>query len=191
MLLLLVYQWMRCRVYERSKHTEPEYNGKLFLLAAACFAVVVIRSLVGLAVSFPWKSIPLLGAIAVCAAAAGKCCGGFLAAGFGLQRTAAVSLLLAAVCYLFGETGIFGIAAIFLFNMSMPLTLYLLAKKLPHLPGFAFGLLTFGLFLGFLPVYWQMDPGLAPGILGAAGSAISCVVLIAAGKAAEYDKIFA
>ena len=93
------------------------------------------------------------------------------------------------MCYLLSEAAIFGLTAVFLFNMTMPLTLYLLADKFPNQPGFAFGLLTFGLFLGFLPVYWQTDLVLAPQTLGAVGSAISCVLLIAAGKVAEYDKI--
>ena len=35
----------------------------------------------------------------------------------------------------------------------MPLTLYGAARLLPGAKGFAFGLLTFALFLGFLPVY--------------------------------------
>ena len=39
----------------------------------------------------------------------------------------------------------------FLFNMTMPVTLHRAAMLLPGHRGFAFGLLTFGLFLGFLP----------------------------------------
>ena len=39
----------------------------------------------------------------------------------------------------------------FLFNMTMPLTLWACARLLPETRGFAFGILTFGLFLGFLP----------------------------------------
>ena len=189
MLLLLFFRFRLRPAYEDPARTEPERRGNLFLIGLCCFAVVIIRSLVGLSVSFPWKSVPLLGTLAVFGAAAGKCCGGFLAARFGLCRTATITLLLASVCYLLSEAAIFGLAAIFLFNMTMPLTLYLLADKFPNQPGFAFGLLTFGLFLGFLPVYWQTDLVLAPQTLGAVGSAISCVLLIAAGKVAEYDKI--
>ena len=44
------------------------------------------------------------------------------------------------------------LAAVFLFNMTMPLTLWAAARLLPGAKGFSFGLLTFGLFLGFLPV---------------------------------------
>ena len=164
-------------------------SSKMAFMTLCCFAVVIVRSLVGMSVTFSWKSVPPLGALAVCATAAGKFCGGFLAARFGLRRTAVVSLLLASLCYLLGNIWTMGLTAIFLFNMTMPLTLYLLTEKLPGMPGFAFGILTFGLFLGFLPVYWRMDFFLLPELLGAAGSIVSCVMLIAAGKAVEYDKI--
>ena len=154
-----------------------------------CFLVVVLRSWVGLAVSFQWKAFASFAALAVFAAAAGKFCGGLLAARFGIRSTAAVSLLLAAVCYLAADIPMFGIAAVFLFNMSMPLTLWLVGKMLPHLAGFSFGLLTFGLFLGFLPVYAQVQVPISGAITGALGSVISCVLLIIGGKAAKYDEI--
>lgn len=189
MLLLAACQWTRVAAYPHREQSEPGNGRKLVIVAVCCFAVVIVRSYIGLAVSFPWKSVSVLGAAAVFSAAAGKCCGGFLAARFGLQRVAAITLLLATVCYLLGDHFACGLAAVLFFNMSMPLTLYLLADKLPGMPGFAFGLLTFGLFLGFLPVYWHMDLMLSPNILGAAGSALSCALLIAAGKVAAYDKL--
>ena len=163
----------------------------LFIPILCCFAVVVLRSWIGLAVSFPWKSNSILAAFAVCGAAAGKVCGGFLGARYGMQLTATVTLTLAAVSYLFGNVPILGILAIFLFNMTMPLTLYLLAEKLPKLAGFSFGLLTFGLFLGFLPVYFQLDLPLSGTVFGALGSIVTCVLLTAAGKAVKYGEISA
>ena len=59
----------------------------------------------------------------------------------------------------------------FLFNMTMPVTLWAAAKLLPGGRGFAFGMLTFALFLGFLPAYLgrpvliQNEPGHALGAL--------------------------
>ena len=52
----------------------------------------------------------------------------------------------------FADSPYAGVAAIFLFNMSMPMTLCALARRMPGCKGFSFGLLTFALFLGFLPV---------------------------------------
>ena len=189
MLLLLLLRWKHGDSCPCQARTEAGKQGNLILLVGCCFVVVVIRSLVGLSVTFSWKTVPMLGILAVLATAAGKCCGGFLAARYGFLRTAALSLLLSAALYLVGDISLFGIAAIFLFNMSMPLTLYLLAERMRNQPGFAFGLLTFGLFLGFLPVYWQWDLVIGQGALGAFSSVISCILLIFAGKVAAHGKI--
>ena len=146
-------------------------------LAFGCFLVVIIRSYIGMAVSFPWKTTVLAGTIAVCAVVLGKVAGGFAAAAFGIRRTMAVSLGAAAVCFGLSGNMVAGITALFLFNMTMPITLYLLIKRLKELPGFGFGLLTFGLFLGMLPVYLEAYLPLTGGVLGCLGSAVSLVVL--------------
>lgn len=44
--------------------------------------------------------------------------------------------------------------------MTMPVTLYELYRRLPGNSGAAFGLLTFALYLGFLPVYTGMTEGM-------------------------------
>lgn len=166
----------------------PNYNHSVssaripLILLGCCFAVVILRSWVGLAVSFPWKGNGILAAIAVCGAAAGKVCGGYLGARFGIQRTAAVTLVLAAVSFLLGNIPLLGIFALFFFNMTMPLTLYLLAETMPKLAGFSFGLLTFGLFLGFLPVYFESGPTFSGSVLGAFGSVLTLLLLTIAGK---------
>ena len=49
-----------------------------------------------------------------------------------------------------------GVLAVLLFNMTMPVTLWAMAKLFPGAKGFSFGLLTFGLFLGYLPVYFKI-----------------------------------
>lgn len=167
----------------------PQTGGDALLVGLCCFAVVILRSYIGMSVSFSWKTGAVWSWLAVAAVALGKLSGGLLSARFGIRRTAAVSLLLAAGCYLLGEIPFFGLAALLLFNMSMPVTLYLLASRLPQLPGFSFGLLTFGLFLGFLPVYAGIQLPLSGGMLGAAGSVLSALLLIMAGKAVDYDRI--
>lgn len=160
--------------------------GKIWPLALCCFAVVILRSYVGLSANFSWKSGAAFGLLAVLVVALGKMAGGILGSRFGSGRTAAISLALAAICFTAGENPIFGLAALLLFNMSMPVTLYMLAQALPHLPGFSFGLLTFGLFLGFLPVYGGIDLHLT----GVAGSIISAVLLIIGEKAVRKDHVF-
>jgi FSR family fosmidomycin resistance protein-like MFS transporter len=58
--------------------------------------------------------------------------------------------------------------------MTMPITLYLLAKKMKGMEGFAFGLLTFGLFIGFVLTHQK---ALVLSELGTAGSLLSMVLL--------------
>lgn len=155
-------------------------------VALCCFAVVILRSWVGLAVSFDWKAEPGLGLMTVLCVVLGKMLGGFAAARFGTAGTVRWSLVLAAVCYLLGEHPAFGLAALLLFNMSMPVTLYLLAQELPAMPGFSFGLLTFGLFLGFLPVYGGVELPVPETWFGATGSLFSLLLLMPAGKAVRH-----
>jgi len=143
----------------------------------ACLAVVILRSYVGMAVALPWKTTVLMGLLSVCAVVAGKMAGGFLAAKFGIRKTIVVSLLMAAVCYPFCGYAVFGWLALFCFNMTMPITLYLLVRRFPELSGFSFGLLTFGLFLGFLPVYFECTLPIPNGLLGMLGSLISLLLL--------------
>ena len=161
----------------------------LKILVLCCFAVVILRSWTGFEASFSWKQGNLLGFIAVLAVASGKALGGFAAARFGAGKTMTVTLSLAAVCFLFGENTLIGLAALLLFNMSMPVTLYLLAKHMPRTPGFAFGLLTFGLFLGFLPVYFGMGVPLSGGVIGAIGSVVSAVLMGIAWKVVKRHEI--
>lgn len=125
---------------------------KRLLPLAALLLVVVLRSCVGMAVSFPWRDVGLWPVLLVPALAAGKAAGGVLADRLGVQKTALFSLAGAAVCFCLGDRPALGLAAVFLFNMTMPLTLWAAARLLPGAKGFSFGLLTFGLFLGFLPV---------------------------------------
>ncbi len=143
-----------------------------------CFMVVVLRSLTGLAVSFPWKTGIPLSALTVLLLAGGKTAGGFLGASIGYRKTITVTLAASAVCYFLGNHTITGLAAVFLFNMTMPVTLYLLARKMPDLPGTAFGILTMALFIGFLPVYFNQINSVSPVKLGTASSLISLILLL-------------
>ncbi len=141
-----------------------------------CFGVVVLRSYVGMMFSFPWKTGSwALGA--VCAVVFGKAVGGFLGDRMGMPRCAGWSLGLCALLFCFSANPWAGTAAIFLFNMTMPITLWAAAKLLPGGKGFAFGLLTFALFLGFLPAYlgWSVPAGVLTYALGAA---LSLVLLL-------------
>ena len=161
----------RCRGGLASGNAPADLSMKSTAAGAlvCCFWVVVLRSYVGMVLAFPWKT-GVWAVIALCAVVFGKAAGGFLGDAVGMQRASAVSLGLAAALFCFSDVPWAGVAAVFLFNMTMPVTLWAAARLLPGGRGFAFGLLTFALFLGFVPVYlgWpalQSGPGYAAGAL--------------------------
>ncbi len=127
-------------------------RGNMPLLAILClFLVVVLRSYVGVTLYTPWKDGGFLTTMALFALVLGKAAGGLLADRFGAIRTATVSLAMCGVLFLFSEQAVSGCFAIFLFNMTMPLTLFAMTKVFQGARGFAFGTLTFALFLGCVP----------------------------------------
>lgn len=148
----------------------PEGGVEGLLPLLCLFAVVVLRSFAGTLFDFPWKGeLPL---VLACATAGGKAAGGLLADRLGPRRTAALSLVPAAACFLLAGRAGPGLAAVCLFNMTMPLTLWGAARRLPGARGLAFGLLTFALFLGVLPSL--LGYGLLPG--GPASAALAALV---------------
>ena len=108
------------------------------------FLVVVLRSYMG---QGQWALVLTL------ALALGKAGGGLLSDRLGPRRAAGWSLGLAVALYLLSGAPLPGLLAVFLFNMTMPMTLWAAAQLLPGAKGFGFGLLTFALFVGYLPVY--------------------------------------
>lgn len=159
---------------------EVELGGKAGLLIA-CFLVVALRSHIGLVLSYPWKTGPLA-AIAICMVVFGKALGGMISDKAGVRKTVTVSLGAATVLFLIGELPFAGLGAILLFNMTMPITLWIMAKLLSGAKGFAFGILTFALFIGFLPKYYGYT-SMAPGnIEYAAGAIISLVIMLPLSK---------
>ncbi len=158
----------------------PGATGRDALWALAClFLVVALRSYLGMIMSFPWKT----GAWSfwlVCAAALGKAAGGFLGDRLGMLKAAALSLGASAALFCLSGFPLAGAAAVFLFNMTMPVTLWAAARLLPDRMGFAFGMLTFALFLGFLPV-WLGWPALLSGGGGYAAGALCSLALLALG----------
>ena len=139
------------------------------------FLVVVLRSWMGLGQSFPWKAewgLPLVLALAL-----GKAAGGFLMDAVGPRRAAGWSLGLAAALYLLSGAPLPGLLAVFLFNMTMPMTLWAATKLLPGAKGFAFGLLTFALFIGYLPVYLGWPAVFAQSWACAGAAALSLALL--------------
>ncbi len=164
-------------------------HGRAPLLAVIClFAVVVLRSYVGVTLYTPWKNGYVLSILSVLALAVGKAAGGFLADLFGEMRTAVISLVLCSVLFIFSENALCGILAIFLFNMTMPLTLFAMAKLFRGTRGFAFGCLTFALFLGCLPEFLSLPIPFYGKVWFHALEAAVSLVLLTAGLFACREK---
>lgn len=144
---------------------------------APLFLVVVLRSYMGMNQSFAWKGEGAWALWLTLALVLGKTAGGFLADRLGARRASAWTLLLAAGLYLLSAFPLPGTLAVFLFNMTMPVTLWAAAKVLPGAKGFAFGALTFALFLGYLPSFLGW-PSLLTGEWTCAAAALLSLALL-------------
>lgn len=108
-----------------------------------------IRSFGGMSMDFPWKSTAIWGTFLMFAAATGKMAGGFAADYAGRIRASVIALVLAGPLIVWGKGGpAMGITGVFLFQTTMAVTLLTLFEQMPQYPGFAFGMLCFGLWIG-------------------------------------------
>jgi len=164
---LLLLGLLLCKKQNQNEAFRPEILEQpgLFGPLLALFFVVVLRSFLGGNLRFPYKGEQ---AFLLCLSTVlGKAAGGVLSDCFGLKRACLWPLLLSSLCLFLSKMPVFGLLGVFLFNMSMPLSLYLVGRRLSGLWGFGFGLLTFGLFLGFLPGYWGFALPFSPPLYGA------------------------
>ena len=136
----------------RSGNAPLDLSGRV-LPILPLFLVVVLRSYMGMNQSFAWKDTGAWALLLTLALVLGKAGGGFLMDALGPRRASALSLGLAAGLYLLSALPLPGTLAVFLFNMTMPVTLWAVARAMPGAKGFTFGLLTFALFLGCLPTW--------------------------------------
>lgn len=144
--------------YKRENNIKNRLNyfKVIFLLI---FLSIAVRSLVGFIVVFPWKSdINLLITLTI-AIVLGKGLGGIMADKFGWIRIAVGALFLSIPFITFGSSNPYlAITGMFLFNMTMPVTLVALSNILPGRPAFAFGLTCLALILGAFPVFTGLKP---------------------------------
>lgn len=132
---------------------------KLALLAIICFLLtIVIRSLMGMIMNYSWKSVLALSLLSVVAVVLGKALGGYIGDKLGYTKTAVVSLSVSLILFAFSfEYWVAGVIAILCFNMTMPLTLTAIADLTYKKYGMAFGLTTFALAIGFIPVVFNAN----------------------------------
>lgn len=153
-------------------------KSRIIFAASLLFLVVCLRSFVGMTLSFPWKSNWHWAVLLTTAIVLGKAAGGIISDKIGMQWTSLISLGGAALLFLLGNYPLAGLAALFLFNMTMPLTLWAMAKSFPAAKGFSFGLLTFALFIGFIPSYLNIVPAISSFRIFALLSLVSLILLL-------------
>lgn len=134
------------------KPREQGISAVTVLMIFCLFLVVCLRSYVGMTLAFPWKGEEQWSLWLLLALFGGKAFGGILADWLGAAETAVLSLLASALFFVLYNQPVCGVLAVFFFNMSMPIALGAVCEHLPRAKGFGFGLLTFGLFLGFAPL---------------------------------------
>jgi FSR family fosmidomycin resistance protein-like MFS transporter len=146
----------------------PEINYKKELVKQKinCFELVLllillsvsIRALYGSVAIFAWKADIILLILLTLAVVAGKMLGGFIADNFGWIKTAIFALIISApLLAFFQDSPFLIIIAIFLFQITMPITVTALSNMLPGRSATAFGLTVFALLLGILPSYLGLD----------------------------------
>ncbi|HOZ36520.1 MAG TPA: hypothetical protein PLR18_01685 [bacterium] len=142
--------------YKQEEIVESKFNYFEFILLLVLLSIA-IRSLVGSVLIFPWKiNIDLL-IILTGAVVLGKGIGGVLADKFGWIKIAVGALALSIPFLVFGVNIPFlAIVGMFLFNITMPITLVVISNVLPGRPGFAFGLTCLALIFGALPAFFSI-----------------------------------
>ena len=120
-------------------------------ICACLFVAIFIRSFSGLVWPIGFEKTGMLVALPAIASCLGKALGGILADKIGALETAVVSLSLSIVLPFISTDlwVVIGLSILF-FNMAMPITLCGLAAVMPENTGFAFGLSTFALLLGYI-----------------------------------------
>lgn len=149
------------QIKEKVKNEEmiiPELTSRKMTAIICLIFTVVVRSYVGFILAFDWKSSFALALTATFAVVFGKMLGGIIGDKIGLKKISLISLGISAILFIFAfNNWICGTLAILLFNMTMPITLSSLSNLLPKNKGMAFGLLTFALFIGAIPVFCGYD----------------------------------
>ncbi len=137
---------------DAAKVNGSRFSSAFVLLAVtAIMAVVMLRSFVSesFSAALPKNSTMLLMAGAL--SMLGKMAGGWMAHWLGIVRMIVLVMVILAVCFLFrGQGTMVLLAALFVVNCTMPVTLYLANVVLPGREGLSFGLLAAALMPGYL-----------------------------------------
>lgn len=116
--------------------------------------IVTVRSYMGYGIPTSWNTTTMQMIFLYMAMGIGKGLGGILCDAIGMYKVAILTIVGALPFLLAGDNIMMvSLVGIMLFSMTMPITLGLIASKLPKNPGLAFGFTTIGLFVGAIPTF--------------------------------------
>lgn len=158
LLSVIALIWLYTQIKNKLNNEDvivPNINKKEMLIIICLIITVCIRSYVGTTLAFGWRSDFILDLLFVLGVILGKILGGILGDKYGFIKVSVCSLVISAILFVGAfDNSMCGILAVLLFNMTMPITLTSLANIFDKNKGLAFGLLTFALFLGAMPVFF-------------------------------------
>ena len=137
------------RCWEPLPEPKRESGGLFAVMLLTC--AVAVRAVGGCAVSFPWKTGAAAAVCLTLSVFVGKTAGGFVCERLGARKTAIMSIVPAsALIAFFPQYMLPSLLGQMLLNLSMPVTLWLIYRRIPESPGFAFGLAASALWPGTL-----------------------------------------
>jgi len=140
---------------EKEKEIILDYR---LLIVVLVLIPIVVRSMIGLSIEFPWKENQSLLFLLVTAIALGKAFGGILADRYGLMKIGVGGLVVSApLLAFFASIPVLGILGAMILNFTMPVTLMAIWNVMPRYKGLSFGLTTVALFIGALPPIMGKD----------------------------------
>lgn len=152
---------------QKFNYHNNQLNPKIIIFLAV--TIVIVRGYMGYGLPTSWNKTTIQTALLYCTMGLGKAFGGILSDSYGMRKVALSSMALALPFLLVGDNymtiSLFGV---FLFSMTMSITLGLLVSVLKNNPGLAFGLTTIGLFLGTLPIFF----------IQVTGTILNCLIII-------------
>lgn len=136
--------------YEKKRIKSKDYKF-LDIILILVLTVIAARSFIGSTLIFPWKGNMTLLFVLTLGVFLGKALGGVIGDKYGWIKISVGSMLISIPLLMFVNYPVLNIIGMFLFNMTMPITLVALSNMIPGRPGYAFGLNCLALMIGFLP----------------------------------------
>jgi len=152
-LLAEYYRKYNNKLCQNFNYHNKKINSKIIIFLAVI--IVIVRGYMGYGLPTSWNKSTIQTILLYCTMGLGKAFGGILSDAFGMRKVALLSMLLSLPFLLVGDNIMtISLVGIFLFSMTMSITLGILVSVLKNNPGLAFGLTTIGLFLGTLPIFF-------------------------------------